>query len=365
MRPSVARKEIRVCDRSVKQACQRAQIGHHDHMHAPRRARDRLASGLHGTVSKARRPPVCRQGEPCTAPAQVTLLFQRGRPHDPHPLDRRRRVYRIILAPGYYTVATAERIGITPNIRPHARPRPRRAHRPAQLLDRHRHPLALRFGRMPSGHAFAVFIPAALVLLAIPGPAVLYIIATSVEGGRRNGLLSVAGVHLGSIVHVAAAVRRALRADRLLGDRVLDASSTSAPRTSSTSGSGSCSRRTSPPRPSPRPPRSGRRVFTQGIVVNVLNPKTALFFLAFLPQFVDRDRTGLDADRRARPRAGSRSACSPTAPTRSPAGRSAASSAGASGPSATPRAGSSSGSARSQRRAEPGSQTPPPGNALV
>src|SRR5437899_8354528 len=40
-----------------------------------------------------------------------------------------------------------------------------------------------------------------------------------------------------------------------------------------------------------RPARSGRRVFTQGVVVNVLNPKTALFFLAFLPQFVDRDRT--------------------------------------------------------------------------
>ena len=59
---------------------------------------------------------------------------------------------------------------------------------------------------MPSGHAFAVFIPAALVLLAIPGPAVLYIITTSVEGGRRNGLLSVAGVHLGSIVHITAAV---------------------------------------------------------------------------------------------------------------------------------------------------------------
>ena len=59
---------------------------------------------------------------------------------------------------------------------------------------------------MPSAHAFAVFVPAALVLLAIPGPAVLYIIATSVEGGRRNGLLSVAGVHLGSLVHIAAAV---------------------------------------------------------------------------------------------------------------------------------------------------------------
>jgi len=53
---------------------------------------------------------------------------------------------------------------------------------------------------VPSSHAFAIYIPAALILLAIPGPAVLYIIATSVEGGRRRGLLSVAGVHVGSLV---------------------------------------------------------------------------------------------------------------------------------------------------------------------
>ena len=45
-----------------------------------------------------------------------------------------------------------------------------------------------------------------------------------------------------------------------------------------------------PTEAAPRQPRSGRRVFTQGVVVNVLNPKTALFFLAFLPQFVDPDR---------------------------------------------------------------------------
>ena len=51
---------------------------------------------------------------------------------------------------------------------------------------------------MPSGHAFAIYIPAALLLFVIPGPAVLYVVATSVEGGRRNGLLSVAGIHLGS-----------------------------------------------------------------------------------------------------------------------------------------------------------------------
>ena len=142
---------------------------------------------------------------------------------------------------------------------------------------------------MPSSHAFAVFIPAALVLLAIPGPAVLYIVATSVDGGRRNGLVSVAGIHLGSLVHIAAAVAGlsalivssaiAFSAVKYVGaaylvyvgirkllgkDDLVDTTE--------------------------RPPRRARRVFGQGVVVNVLNPKTALFFLAFMPQFVDPDR---------------------------------------------------------------------------
>jgi threonine/homoserine/homoserine lactone efflux protein len=128
------------------------------------------------------------------------------------------------------------------------------------------------------------------VLLAIPGPAVLYIVATSVDGGRRNGLLSVAGVHLGSLVHIAAAVAGlsalivssaiAFSAVKYVGAAYLvfvgirkllgkDEPTEAAEE---------------------RPPRSGRRVFSQGVVVNVLNPKTALFFLAFLPQFVDPDR---------------------------------------------------------------------------
>jgi threonine/homoserine/homoserine lactone efflux protein len=139
---------------------------------------------------------------------------------------------------------------------------------------------------MPSTHAFAIFVPAALVLLAIPGPAVLYIVATSVDGGRRNGLLSVAGVHLGSLVHIAAAVAGlsalivssaiAFSAVKYVGAaylvfvgirKLLD--------------------KDEPIEAEERAPRSGRRVFSQGVVVNVLNPKTALFFLAFLPQFVD------------------------------------------------------------------------------
>jgi threonine/homoserine/homoserine lactone efflux protein len=143
---------------------------------------------------------------------------------------------------------------------------------------------------MPSGHAFAIYIPAALVLLAIPGPAVLYVIATSVEGGRRAGLLSVAGVHVGSIVHVAAACA---------GLSALIVSSAIAFSTVKYVGAAylvfigikKLLDKDDLPEDTPRPPRSGLRIFTQGIVVNVLNPKTALFFLAFLPQFVDRDRT--------------------------------------------------------------------------
>jgi threonine/homoserine/homoserine lactone efflux protein len=143
---------------------------------------------------------------------------------------------------------------------------------------------------VPSAHAFAVFIPAALVLLAIPGPAVLYIIATCVEGGRRHGLLSVAGVHIGSLIHVVAAVA---------GLSALIVSSAIAFSTVKYVGAAylvyvgirKWLERDEPAELEPRPSRSGRRVFTQGIVVNVLNPKTALFFLAFLPQFIDRDRT--------------------------------------------------------------------------
>ena len=142
---------------------------------------------------------------------------------------------------------------------------------------------------MPSTHAFAVFIPAALVLLAIPGPAVLYIVATSVEGGRRNGLLSVAGVHVGSAVHVAAAV---------VGLSALIVSSAIAFSSVKYVGAAyliyvgirKLLEKDEPVEVVERAPRSGRRVFSQGVVVNVLNPKTALFFLAFLPQFVDRDR---------------------------------------------------------------------------
>jgi hypothetical protein len=74
-------------------------------------------SGLHGVVTKGPTTPVCRVGQPCSAPAQVTLLFHRGTRTYRTRSDVQGR-YRILLSPGYYTVTTLERIGITRNVRP-------------------------------------------------------------------------------------------------------------------------------------------------------------------------------------------------------------------------------------------------------
>jgi preprotein translocase subunit YajC len=76
-----------------------------------------LVSGLHGTVTKGPTAPVCRVGQPCSAPAQVTLVFRRlGHVYRTHSTAQ--GTYRITLRPGYYTVTTAEQIGIIRNIRP-------------------------------------------------------------------------------------------------------------------------------------------------------------------------------------------------------------------------------------------------------
>ena len=105
-----------------------------------------VAGGLHGIVMKGPTQPVCRTGQPCSAPAQVTLLFRRT---GPTPRLYRTRstatgAYRIALPAGYYTVTTAEKIGITPQHPPPARPRPRRPPGRAELPHRHRNPLGLR-----------------------------------------------------------------------------------------------------------------------------------------------------------------------------------------------------------------------------
>ncbi|HEY7755342.1 MAG TPA: LysE family transporter, partial [Actinomycetota bacterium] len=58
---------------------------------------------------------------------------------------------------------------------------------------------------MPEAHTLLVFVPVALGLLVVPGPAVLYIVTRSIDQGRTAGLVSVMGIHVGSLVHVAAA----------------------------------------------------------------------------------------------------------------------------------------------------------------
>jgi threonine/homoserine/homoserine lactone efflux protein len=139
----------------------------------------------------------------------------------------------------------------------------------------------------PDPTAVWLFCGAALALLAIPGPAVLYIVVQSAEQGRRAGLASVGGIHVGSLVHVAAATAG------LSALIVASALAFSIVKYAGAAyliylGVRKLLERAPAERVEPRrEPLS--RAFRRGIAVNVLNPKTALFFLAFLPQFVDRD----------------------------------------------------------------------------
>jgi threonine/homoserine/homoserine lactone efflux protein len=143
--------------------------------------------------------------------------------------------------------------------------------------------------RVPRASTLAVFAAATLAILLVPGPAVLYVVTRSVEHGRRTGLASVVGVHVGTSVHVAAAT---------VGLSALLVSSADAFSLVKYAGAaylvGIGLRRLlrrAEVTPSARPGRTDpRRAFRQGVVVNVLNPKTALFFLAFLPQFLDPGR---------------------------------------------------------------------------
>ena len=136
----------------------------------------------------------------------------------------------------------------------------------------------------------AAFSVAAIVLLVVPGPAVIYIVTRSVNQGRAAGLASVLGIHVGTLVHLVAATvglsailvssATAFAVVKLLGALYLVVIGVR-----TVLGRGD--RGAIDPQ---QPPRRRRRDFAEGVVVNVLNPKTALFFLAFLPQFVDPAR---------------------------------------------------------------------------
>ena len=139
---------------------------------------------------------------------------------------------------------------------------------------------------LPEWSSLGLFAVAALVLLLTPGPAVLYIVTRSIDQGWRAGLVSVLGVHVGTLAHIfaAAAGLSALLAAsatafgvvKYLGAVYLIYIGVRRLR----------DRESRMIREGGAPTRL-RRAFVDGVVVNVLNPKTGLFFLAFLPQFVD------------------------------------------------------------------------------
>jgi threonine/homoserine/homoserine lactone efflux protein len=133
--------------------------------------------------------------------------------------------------------------------------------------------------------AFAI---ASLALLVIPGPAVLYVINRSISDGRSTALAAVVGLEIGNFMHVIAAT---------VGLSAVIAASATAFGVVKWIGAGYLiyiGLRTVSRKPAsfnqeqkslPR-----RKSFTQGIVVNTFNPKVALFFLSFLPQFIDTEK---------------------------------------------------------------------------
>jgi threonine/homoserine/homoserine lactone efflux protein len=124
----------------------------------------------------------------------------------------------------------------------------------------------------------------------VPGPAVIYIVSKGVAGGRRTALTAVLGVHGGTLVHIVAAT---------LGLSALVMSSATAFSTLKFVGAlylvalgvSRLVRGGELAEIEPGGELDRRRVFRQGIVVEALNPKTAIFFLALLPQFADPSRS--------------------------------------------------------------------------
>jgi threonine/homoserine/homoserine lactone efflux protein len=142
---------------------------------------------------------------------------------------------------------------------------------------------------LPNPSSLLLFVSTAVVLLAIPGPAVLYVTSRSIGQGRSAGLISALGITVGTLVHAAAAAvglsallmssAIAFSVVKYLGAAYLIYLGIQKLRREET---------LEPLQDAPRTKLS--RLFGQGIIVNILNPKTALFFFAFLPQFVNASR---------------------------------------------------------------------------
>jgi threonine/homoserine/homoserine lactone efflux protein len=142
---------------------------------------------------------------------------------------------------------------------------------------------------MPTWTTLSLFLLAALGLLFIPGPAVLFVMTRSVDQGRRGGAISSLGIGAADLIHTTAAAfglsallltsALAFTVVKYLGAAYLIYL-----------GIRTLLRRGDPRLTERAEPKTLPRMFLQGMVVELLNPKTALFFLAFLPQFVDPAR---------------------------------------------------------------------------
>jgi threonine/homoserine/homoserine lactone efflux protein len=141
---------------------------------------------------------------------------------------------------------------------------------------------------MPSSSTLLAFAAAAFLLVALPGPNLFYLEARSISEGRRGGIVSALGLETGTLVHITAAAA---------GLSALLASSATAFTFVKYAGAaylvylgirallaGEPADRSRPASP------AGTHVYGQAITVQLLNPKVAVFYLAFLPQFVDPDR---------------------------------------------------------------------------
>ena len=137
--------------------------------------------------------------------------------------------------------------------------------------------------------SLATFMLAAGLLIVVPGPAVLYVVARSVDQGKLAGIVSVLGIALGAVVHSLAAA---------VGITAVLAASALAFSTVKYLGAAyliylgitTLLKKPEAQKKIVVEPKPLWQIFRQGFVVNLLNPKTALFFLAFLPQFADPAR---------------------------------------------------------------------------
>jgi len=133
---------------------------------------------------------------------------------------------------------------------------------------------------------FAAFLLAAVALAITPGPGIAYVVARTVAGGRREGLASCGGTGIGGLAHVLAAA---------LGLSALVAQSATAFAIVKYAGAAyliylgirALRNGETPLATATRSASGAVRAFSEGVLVEILNVKTAIFFLAFIPQFVD------------------------------------------------------------------------------